>query len=76
MQEMTDFFQKEAQECRRLAAGAIKKKDREFWLGLGQRWNGLLKPGAPDEVYERPRIERPIRQRNRFTKRFEKGRAA
>jgi hypothetical protein len=73
MQEMTDFFEKEAQECKRLAAGATKKTDREFWLGLAQRWDGLLKP---DEAHERPRFERPIIQRSKFTKRFERGRAA
>jgi hypothetical protein len=38
MLERTDFFQKEAKECRKLAAQAPKKNDREYWLGLAQRW--------------------------------------
>jgi len=43
MSEMTDFFQKEAQECRRLAAQATKKKDREYWSRLAQRWEWLVR---------------------------------
>jgi len=75
MQEMTDFFQKEAQECKGLAAGAIKKKDRDFWLGLAQRWDGLLKPtSTPDEADRSLRFDRPIRQRRKFA--FAKRRAA
>jgi len=75
MQEMTDFFQKEAHQCRRLADRATAKKDREFWLGLAQRWDGLLKPsGTPDEAHQGSRFDRPIRQRRKFA--FAKRRAA
>jgi len=75
MHEMTDFFQKEAQECKRLAAGATKKKDREFWLGLAQRWDGLMKPSdAADEAHQASRFDRPLRQRRKFA--FAKRRAA
>jgi hypothetical protein len=77
MLEVTDFFQKKAQECRSLAAGATKKKDREFWLGLAQRWEWLLQPGAaPDEEDQAPRFDRPIRQSQRLAKQFAKRRAA
>jgi hypothetical protein len=41
--EMTDFFQKQAQECRRLAAQATGKNDREYWLRLAQRWEWLTR---------------------------------
>jgi hypothetical protein len=46
---MTNFFQKEAEECRRLAAGATQKKDREFWLGLAQRWESLQRDASKPE---------------------------
>jgi hypothetical protein len=42
MPEFTDFFQKEAQECRRLAGQATKKNDQEYWLRLADRWEWLL----------------------------------
>jgi hypothetical protein len=38
MLEMIDFFQKQAQECRRLATQVGGKNDREYWLRLAQRW--------------------------------------
>lgn len=41
MTEILDFFQKQAQECRRLAAKATKKNDRDYWLRLAQRWEWL-----------------------------------
>jgi hypothetical protein len=73
MPEMTEFFEKEAQECRRLAAGATQKKDREFWLQLAQRWEWLLRPS------DGPKVERvrPLRPRQSvLQKRFAKRRAA
>jgi hypothetical protein len=66
MLEVTDFFQKKAQECRSLAAAATQKKDREFWQALAQRWDGLLQPGGPpDEADKGHRFDRPI---GRFAK--------
>ena len=41
MLEMTDFFQRQAQECRILAARARHKNDREYWLHLAQRWEWM-----------------------------------
>jgi len=73
----TDFFQKEAQECRRLAARAIKKNDREYWLRLAQRWERLVQHGgAPKEADQGLRFDRPIRQSKTFAKKFGKRRAA
>jgi len=75
MKDKAAFFQKETEECVRIAAGAIKKKDRDFWLGLAQRWDGLLKPtSTPDEADRSLRFDRPIRQRRKFA--FAKRRAA
>jgi hypothetical protein len=73
MDEMADFFQKESQECKRLAAQATGKTDREYWLGLAQRWESLLQP-ASDETNQTLRFDRPTGRT--FTKRFAKGRAA
>jgi hypothetical protein len=73
MPGMTDFFQKEAQECRRLAAQTTQKKDREFWLQLAQRWESMLRHG------DGPKVEsvRPFRFRQSvLQKRLAKRRAA
>jgi hypothetical protein len=73
MLKMTDFIQNEAQECRRRAAGAIQKNDREFWLQLAQRWEWLLPRN------DGPKVEsvRPLRPRQSpLQKRFAKRRAA
>jgi hypothetical protein len=33
-----DEFRKQAEECRQLAATAIKPKDKAFWLRLAEDW--------------------------------------
>ena len=69
MSEMTDFFQKQVQECRRLAAHG--KNDREYWLGLAQRWEWLFQQNRVAKVESiRPRT------RSMVERRFAKGRAA
>jgi hypothetical protein len=50
MLEMSDFFQKQAQECRRLAAQASGKNDREYWLRLAQRWEWLVQQNVSAKV--------------------------
>jgi len=71
MSEMTDFFQKQVQECRRLAAQASGKNDREYWLGLAQRWEWLFQQNRVAKVESiRPRT------RSMVERRFAKGRAA
>jgi hypothetical protein len=68
MIETSDFFQDQIKQCRKLAADASDKNDREFWLRLAHRWEGLLRAqkhdGAPVEAVQKVRFERPI-----FTKR-------
>jgi hypothetical protein len=49
MSELNDFFQKEAQECRRLAAQARTKRDREYWMSLAERWQNMFRAPQPDE---------------------------
>lgn len=56
MLETSDFFQVQVkiqtkkcqvkiQKCKSLAAGAIDKSEREFWLQLAHRWEDLLRAG-------------------------------
>jgi hypothetical protein len=47
MLEMTDFFQRQAQEC---AAQASGKNDREHWLRLAQRWEWLAQQNVTAKV--------------------------
>src|SRR6516162_5930300 len=44
MLHKADFFQEQINQCSRLAAQASNKNDREFWLQMTQRWEGLLRP--------------------------------
>ena len=68
MIETSDFFQDQVKQCRKLAVDASDKNDREFWLRLAHRWEGLLRAqkhdGASVETVQKVRFERPI-----FTKR-------
>jgi hypothetical protein len=72
MLETSDFFQDQVKQCRKLAADASDKNDREFWLRLAHRWEGLLRAQKHDgaavetavETVQKVRFERPI-----FTKR-------
>jgi hypothetical protein len=68
MPEMTEFFQKQAQECRKLAAEATGKNDQEYWLRLAQRWEWLTEPQKVTEV-EAVRKLRPDHSALRFGKR-------
>jgi len=43
--ETGEYFQVQIQKCERLAAGAVGKNEREFWLGLADRWKELLRVG-------------------------------
>jgi len=47
---MIDFFQKEAQECKRLAAQATGKKDREYWLHMAERWEWLVQQNGVAKI--------------------------
>jgi hypothetical protein len=68
MIETSDFFEDQVKQCRKLAAEASDKNDREFWLRLAHRWEGLLRAqkqdGAGVETVQKVRFERPL-----FTKR-------
>jgi hypothetical protein len=69
MLETSDFFQEQVQQCRKLAADAHDKSDREFWLRLAHRWDGLLRAqrhaGTGVETVQKVRFERPIFSKRR-----------
>jgi hypothetical protein len=69
MLETTEFFQKQAQDCRNRAAQIRKKEDREFWLRLAHRWEGLSQGPKNAEVPK-------LRSRTVVEKRFSKSRRA
>jgi hypothetical protein len=75
MPEMMDFFQKQVEECRRLAAQASGKNDRQYWSRLAQRWEWLIQPQKKD--VDQIESVRPLRSnRSALAKRFGKQRAA
>ena len=67
MLETSDFFEQQINECRTLAAQTKDKNDREFWLRLAHRWEGLLRAqqngGAVETV--KVRFERSIFSKRR-----------
>jgi hypothetical protein len=57
----SDFFQEQIKKCNSLVEQASNKTDREFWLGMARRWQGMLEAGergTPNA--EKPRFERLI----------------
>jgi hypothetical protein len=68
MLEPNDFVQNQVKQCRSQADSAAKKRDREFWLQLAQRWERLLQP---QKIVRPPRYGRSV-----LEKRLVKRRAA
>src|SRR6516162_7575004 len=67
MSEMTDFFQNQARECKRLSAQASEKDDREYWLRLAHRWEWLFQQNGGTKTVQ------PFRPtRSALDKRFAK----
>jgi len=68
MLETNDFFQGQIKQCNGLAARASNKDDREFWLRLAHRWEGLLQArqrGTLNIEVPTLRFERRISTRRR-----------
>jgi hypothetical protein len=65
-----DFFQEQINQCRCLAAQASNKNDREFWMKMTQRWEGLLVARYSDATAPE-RVQKIIfRARRRFANRY------
>jgi hypothetical protein len=58
MLDTEDFFEERIKECRSSAAQSTNKNDREFWLKMAARWEGLLK--------SRQKGDEPVRRPDRF----------
>jgi hypothetical protein len=70
MLHKADFFQEQINQCRRLADQAPNKNDREFWLKMTQRWEGVLVGRFSDDTAERiPKI-RSFQRVRRFARRY------
>jgi hypothetical protein len=53
--ETADLFEEQIKECKCAAAKSANKNDREFWLKMAARWEGLLKSRQNgDEPVRRP----------------------
>jgi hypothetical protein len=54
MIDTTDFFHLQADQCRAQAARAGNKTDREFWLDMARRWDGMPQGGPHGGETEPP----------------------
>ena len=72
MLETADFFETQIKQCRDSAAQSSKKNDREFWLKMANRWEGLLQARQPRDAdtdpvqkfsFERLRLARLAKRR-------------
>jgi hypothetical protein len=63
---MTDFFQKEALQCKDLASRARDKSNREYWLRLADRWEKLVQGQQSDVAPAQTELAR--RERRIYTK--------
>ena len=70
MLHKADFFQEQINQCSRLAAQASNNNDRQFWLKMTQRWEGLLVGRSSEDTADRiPKFSSFGRVR-RFAKRY------
>jgi hypothetical protein len=60
MVETADFFEQQIKKCRSCAAESKNKNDREFWLKMAARWDGLLKTRQEGPVLPQPRFSRSM----------------
>ena len=72
MHNKCDFFQEQIKKCNGLAQRASDKTDREFWLGMARRWEGMLEAGERgtlNNVEVKPRFKRPLfKKRGRWSR--------
>jgi hypothetical protein len=68
MLETADFFEAQIKQCSDLAARSSNKNDREFWLKMANRWQGLLQVRQPGDASTDP-VQRFRYERLRFAKR-------
>jgi hypothetical protein len=59
MLDTADFFETQIKQCTETAAHSRNKNDREFWLKMAARWEGLLEPDkmATSRSADRPGLD-------------------
>ena len=67
MLDTADFFETQIKQCTETAARSRNKNDREFWLKMAIRWEGLLQDRQPGDASTEP--QKFKFQRPRFAKR-------
>ena len=75
MLETVDFFETQIKQCRDSAARSSKKNDREFWLKMANRWEGLLQARQPRNADTDP-VQKFSFQRLRLARLAKRRRAA
>jgi hypothetical protein len=70
MLHKADLFHDQINQCRRLAEQASNKNDRQFWLKMTQRWEGLLVERSFEDTAERIPKFSSFRRVRRFPKRY------
>ena len=75
MLETADFFETQIKQCRDSAARSSKKNDREFWLKMANRWEGLLQARQPRNADTDP-VQKFSFQRLRLARLAKRRRAA
>jgi hypothetical protein len=75
MLETTDFFEAQIKQCRDSAARSSNKNDREFWLKMANRWEGLLQARQPRNADTDP-VQKFSFQRLRLARLAKRRRAA
>jgi hypothetical protein len=75
MLETVDFFETQIKQCRDSAARCSKKNDREFWLKMANRWEGLLQARQPRNADTDP-VQKFSFQRLRLARLAKRRRAA
>jgi len=68
MLDTANFFKTQIKQCTETAARSSNKKDREFWLKMANRWEGLLQARQHRDADTSP-VQRFSFQRQRFEKR-------
>jgi hypothetical protein len=68
MIEKDDFFRNQVEQCRSQVERSSNKTDREFWLDMALRWEGLLRGQQPHGDHDNS-LRKDSFGRTKFTRR-------
>ncbi len=69
MLETASFFQEQIEQCLGRAAQSTNNGDREFWMKMATRWEGLLQARQTRRHATEPFQKLRVRHRPRFARR-------